>query len=218
MEHNHDVIVTIDIIYTNSSIFRIYPYIYLPRNKDILRKLYKLIAKINLSSTRTISDPEKHKNNKILWANAIKILIDPNQWIINYMGIRYWTSGRPIEDWKNEANHQRGRLFTQSVGDTKGGEKNARGRGWLDAVCNHGLSDRSYRGWRVAKGVCRVLRAPAKPLCRGINTRREPAHQYRGPLSALDLSHPRRVQPFTFLAPAGLHNTWGWKSSEVFWL
>ena len=89
------------------------------------------------------------------------------------------------------------------MGDTKGGEKNASG-GWLDAVCNHGLSDRSYRGWRVAKGVCRVLRAPLPVE----SIRGEPAHQYRGPLSALDLSHPRRVQPFTFLAPAGLHNTW----------
>lgn len=37
----------------------------------------------------------------------MKILIHPNQWIINYVGIRYWTFGRPIEDWKNEANHQR---------------------------------------------------------------------------------------------------------------
>lgn len=36
----------------------------------------------------------------------MKILIHPNQWIINYVGIR-GTFGRPIEDWKNEANHQR---------------------------------------------------------------------------------------------------------------
>lgn len=63
---------------------------------------------------------------KFFTQTQMKISIHPNQWIINYVGTRYRISPE-LKTRKNEANHQRGRLFTQSMGDTKGGEKNASG-------------------------------------------------------------------------------------------